>query len=429
MKPLSDVTFCCIDSGLFIPGARRLAEDAKRVIFFNPTRSDFPSLKQGCIGDGFDDIETTLDFWPLLDEIDCFVFFDIGHSGLQLHLESLGKPVWGSRTGDTIEINRKHLLLMLEEVGLDVPEYTVISGLDQLSGCLKDKEDQYIKISRWRGDMETMHWRNWDMDNGWLDWLAINLGPLKEHIQFLVFPAIDTDLEIGCDTMFSGEQFPNQMISGVEFKDSCYFGSVNSRDKMPDQIQEILTAVNPFLTKSRYCNQISFEVRVKEDKAFYIDATQRCGQPSSASQQLLWTNFSEIVWSGANGEFVEPEPEAQFSIECMVSSKTERDCWSVVKLPSELERAVRFSNCAFVDGCYAFPPNEFHSGQLGYLCATGNSPSETLESAKELCDQLPDGLDASVEKMVDLIKEIESASDDGISLSDKPMPKIEEVIS
>lgn len=429
MKEISDVTFCCIDSGLFLPGARRLAEKAKRVIWYNPDRRSFPSLKQGVIGDGFPDLENTLDFWPILDEIDCFVFFDIGNGGLQLHLEEIGKPVWGSRNGDSIEINRKKLLSLLESTGLEVPDHTIVTGLTELCEHLKDKEDQYIKISRYRGDMETTHWRNWKMDNGWLNWMAVNLGPLKEHLKFLVFPAIDTDLEIGCDTFFSNGSFPTKMISGIESKDSCYLGTVKERDQMPEAIQEILTAVTPFLSQNNYLNQISFEVRVKGDKAFYIDATQRAGQPSSASQQLLWKNFPEIIWAASNGENLEPETEETFSIECMISSKTGKDCWDVVELPKSLERHARFSNCAFIDGCYVFPPDEFHSGELGWLCATGNSPLETLETAKKLCDQLPDGLDASVEKMIDLIRECESAAEVGISISDNPMPQIEEVIS
>ena len=429
MKDISDVTCLCIDSGLFLPFARRMAEDCKRVIFYNPDRRSFPSLKQACIGDGFEDIESTLDFWPMLDEIDLVCFPDIGHSGLQLHLESMGKAVWGSRTGDLIELNRQKFLNLLGEIGLEVPEYAVIKGLDQLSKQLAVKEDQYIKVSRWRGDMETTHWRNWDMDRGWLDWMAVNLGPLKDHIPFLVFPAIDTPLEIGGDTYSIGGHWPELMLNGLEHKDTTYFSAVTKRTEMPDQIQDIMEALVPFLKEHRYFNQISFEVRVKDDKAFFIDATQRGGMPSSASQQLLWGNFPNIAWHGAHGILIEPEEEAQFSIECMVTSKTGKETWDVVQLPPELERWCRFSNCAFVDGCYVFPPDEFHSGELGWLCAIGDTPQETLDNAKELADQLPDGLDANLENLTGLIKEIETGAKQGIPFTEKPMPAPAEVIA
>ncbi len=429
MKDVKDITVLCIDTGLFLPFARRMAEDCKRVIFYNPDRRRFPSLKQASIGDGFDDIESTLDFWPMLDDVDLVCFPDIGHSGLQMHLEEMGMAVWGSGTGDVIELNRQKFLTLLGEVGLEVPEYTAIKGLEKLANHLSDKEDQYIKVSRWRGDMETTHWRNWDMDRGWLDWMAVNLGPLKDELSFLVFPAIETDLEIGGDTYCIDGAWPKTMLNGLEHKDTTYFSAVTERNEMPDQIQEIMDALTGFMADYQYRNQTSFEVRVKDDKAYFIDATQRCGQPSSASQQLLWENFAEIVWHGANGILVEPEPVAQFSIECMVTSKAEKDVWDTIKLPSELERHVRFSNCAFVDGCYAFPPDEFHHGELGWLCAIGNTPQETLDMAKELADQLPDGTDANLENLTGLIKEIETGAEQGIPFTDKPIPKPAEVIA
>jgi hypothetical protein len=197
---------------------------------------------------------------------------------------------------------------------------------------------------------------------------------------------------------------------------------------MPQQIQEIMTAFAPLLHEYRYRNQISFEDRVQGDKHFFIDFTGRGGMPSSASQQLLWDNFSERVWLGANGILVEAKAAAQFSIECMVSTKSQKDCWDVVELPKELDRNVRFSNCCFVDGCYAFPPEETHAGDLGWLCAIGDSPHEALDKAKQLADLLPDGCDANIENMVGLVKEIESAKEQNIPFTDQPVPEPVEVI-
>lgn len=426
MKEVSDVTFLVVDSGLFLPFARRLAEEAKRVIWYNSDRQSFPSLKQGCIGDGFEDLDHTLDFWPLLKDVDCVCFPDIGHAGLQDHLRRLGFPVWGSGDADALEINREGFLGKLDHLGLQVPEFTVKVGVKALGEYLVDKEDQYIKVSRWRGDMETTHWRNWKMDNGWLDWLAVSLGPLKHYLRFLVFPAIKTPLEIGGDNYNVRGQWPQTMLNGLEHKDTTYFSSVTKYGDMPEQLQEIMDAFGPLLRGA--ATQWSMEVRIKGDKALFLDPTLRGGMPSSASQQLLWANFPEIIWAGANGELVEPEPVAKFSIECMVTSKTGKECWDVVELPKALERHMRFSSCCYVDGCYGFPPDEFHSGELGWLCAIGDTPRETLDRAKELCDLLPDGLDGNIENLVGLIKEVEEGEKQGIPLTPEPMPEPAEVI-
>jgi hypothetical protein len=428
LKDISQVTCLVHDCGLFLPFARRMAEECKRVIWYNHDRRAFPSIKQGTVGDGFDNIEVVHDFWPILEDIDLACFPDIHNSGTQLHLQHQGIAVWGSRTGDILEIDREEFMATIGRAGLEVPKHKVVVGLKGLTEYLKPREDQYIKVSRWRGDLETTHWRNWKMDSGWLDWLAVNLGPLKEHMRFLVFDKIETSLEIGGDTYSVDGAFPDLMLNGIESKDTTYFAAVTKRGEMPGPIQEILQALEPFLYRHQYRNQISFEDRVTEDAHFYIDATQRGGMPSSGSQQLLWENFPEIVWAGANGEVLEPEPTGKFSIECMVTSKGGKDTWDTVEIPKELERWFRASNCCFVDGAYAFAPDEHHSGELGWLVAIGDTPRETLDMAKHLADLLPDGLDANLENLTGLIKEIEEAEEKDIHFTRKPMPTPAEVI-
>jgi hypothetical protein len=428
MKSVSDVTFLVIDSGLFFPMALRLAEDAKRVIWHNPDQRGFPSLRQGAIGDGFEQIQTCLDFWPLLGDVDCVVIPDISHSGLQQHLRSIGKAVWGSGIGDRLELNREFFMRRLGQMGLSVPSFEVVVGLSKLREHLRECEDVYIKVSRWRGDFETTHWRNWALDSGWLDQQAVNFGPLQESIRFLVFDAIDTNLEIGADTYFVGN-WPALMLAGTESKDKTFFGSVMPIQEMPEQIQELIVAVAPYLRDVGYTNFISFEDRVTEETHCWTDATQRPGKPSSGSQELLWDNYSEIIWAGANGELVDPVPVNKFSIECQITCKPEKDTWVTLGLPRGLERHCRLSYCGYLDGCYVFPPDEFHHGELGWLVATADTPKATLELAKALCDELPDGVDANVEGMVDLIKEVDEADKEGITLSSKPMPNPGEVIS
>lgn len=408
--------------------ALRMRDVCKRVIYWNPDTRGFPSIKQGCIGDGFEGIERVKEFWTLLKEIDLACFPDSALSGLQLHLESLGIAVWGSRKGQDLEQGREFFMDTLKELGLDVPEYTVIGGLEKLMCHLWDKEDQYVKISHWRGDMETTHWRNWKLDSGWLDWLAVNLGPLKDAMRFLVFPKIETDLEIGADTYCVDGRFPSLMLNGIEGKDKSYLAAVTPREDMPQQLLEVFEAFSPKLRDYRYRNQISSEVRIQGDKAFFIDATQRGGMPSTASQHLLWRNFPEIVWAGANGELIDPEPDGQFSIETMITSSCGHDTWDSVEIPKELEPWCRFSNCLYYDGAYVFPPDEMRSKDLGWLCAIGDTPKETLHTIKGLADMLPDGLNADVESLASIIEEVDTAKEEGVPFTEAEMPEPAEVL-
>lgn len=429
MKTISDVTCCVVDSGLFLPLALRMAQSCKRVLYWSPDCRGFPSLRQGAIGDGLDNVERVLEFWPEIDDIDLFVFPDIGQSGLQLHLEEMGHAVWGSRTGDKLELGREYFMRRLGQMGLNVPKHKVVEGLCDLREELRESEDVYIKVSRWRGDFETFHWRNWTLDNGWLDLQAVNFGPLMDTIHFLVFEAIDTDLEIGGDTYSVDGGWPSLMLNGVEGKDKTYFAAVTKREQMPEQIQEILNAVSVELRHVRYRNQISFEDRVKDGEHWWNDATQRGGMPSSASQYRLWANFPEIVWAGANGELLDPEPEAMFSIECQLTAcKCEKDNWITVELDPILVDHCAFSYCGFIDGTYVFPPDEIHQGELGWFVVTGNDPSKLLQDAKDLADMLPDGLNADVESLSHVIMEVDTMQQEGIPFTRKEMPEPSEVL-
>jgi hypothetical protein len=51
-----------------------------------------------------------------------------------------------------------------------------------------------------------------------------------------------------------------------------------------------------------------------------------------------------------------------------------------------------------------------------------------LEYAKEVCDLLPEGLDANIENMVGLIKEVEEAREQHIPFTSKPMPTPAEAV-
>lgn len=424
MKEISDVTCCVVDSGLFMNMADIMGRDCKKVYLWSPDCRAFPSVNQACIGEGFYTFERIRDFWPLIDEIDLFCFPDIGQAELQYVLANdFRKAVWGSRIGDDLELKREFFLEKLGEWGLEVPEHTVVEGLDELESFLGNKEDYYVKVSRFRGDFETHHWRDYEMDIDWIHQLRVSLGPIGDHIRFLCFPAIETDIEIGADAIYILGRWPKLMLNGFEGKDKTYFSKVTPKDEMPSQVQEVMLACEDWLEVAGYRNQISFEIRVQGDKFYWIDATQRGGLPSTGTQHLIWKNFPEVVWHGANGELLEPEPAATYSIETKITTEREPGTWERVILPEELEGLARFNGCCKVDGVYCFPPSEFASNELGWLVAIGDTPSEVVERQKALADLLPDGLNADIESLASVIKEIDTAKKEGVPFTQQAMPE------
>jgi hypothetical protein len=428
---VSETTALIYDNGLFCSLAERLARDFKRVLYFSGWERGFSTVNDASVGDGIPNVERCRDIWAAKDEVDLWIFPDVQHSGIQLELESQGCNVWGARAGDELELNRELFLRTLREVGLQLPPLATrefCRGITELRDFLRDRENLYIKISRYRGSLETFHWRSWALDENQLDILAVRFGGVRELIKFLVFDAIDTPLEIGGDTYSIDGRWPSLMLHGIEAKDKGYFGAVTSTEKMPDQIKAVLDAFKPTLEKYRYRNFWSMEVRVKDDEAFFIDPTCRFGLPSSASQMELWSNLGEIILAGAHGELVEPDPTAKFSAEVLLKIRGEKGAWRKCEIPEKLRRWLKFSGHCEVDGLAWFAPDDSNDDACGWLVAIGESPKEVLETIKGYIAELPDGLSADPAPLADVINAIEQGEGQGIEFSKKPLPEPGEVL-
>lgn len=426
MKEASDITALVFDHGLFVPIAQRLAETYKRVLYLSPWQEAFPQLSKCVIGE-VGNVERCDDFWPLLDEIDLFVFPDIQDSGLQDHLSAMGKPVWGSRTGDKVEINRRKFLLLLEELGLEVPRYTVCNGLTDLAEHLIDKEDKYIKVSKFRGDWETGHYRNWQLDQGMIQGIRQQFGPYSEQIPFLVFDPIDTDIEMGVDTFCVNGLWPDVTLHGYEKKDEAYLSAVQHKNQLPDFVKEMMAAFGPVFESLSYCNSMSAEFRVKDDKAYFIDPCCRFPLPGTGSKISLLKNLPEFMWAAANGEMIDLKPSAKFSAEVCLTMKTDKKDWGMVEIPKELSGKMLLSNCGSIDNIITFPPLEFRENHIGWLVSTGNTLQETIDRMLDLAGKLPDGVCANTLLLADLVKEIQTVEAEGIEFADE-IPEPAEVV-
>ncbi len=425
MKPINEVTACVVDFGLFLPVASKLSQDCKRVLYvYPPSIKGFPTLGSSIIGDGFDNLERVEEFWPHINEIDLFVFNDIGQSGLQLYLESIGKAVWGARAADEVETNRELFNRILKRTGLPVPKCETVNGLSKLRVFLSDKQDRFIKISKYRGDLETFHWRDNDLDSGRLDALALKFGPAQDIMDFMVFDPIEAATEVGGDTYCIDGQWPSLMFHGHESKDKAYLGAVTPRDEMPEELQSILEAFGPVFQKQRYRSSFSMETR----DGIFTDPTCRGGLPSTASQINTWSNFSEIIWAGANGILVEPEPCFKFSSECILSLKGKPNEWGKIRVEGDLIDACKFNGACEIDGAICFPPDDHEGEDVGWLVAGGETMEEAIEEMHRLAGQLPEGLSAATDELAGLLAKIKEGEAAGAEFSNQPVPEPETAV-
>lgn len=431
MKPASEVTACVCDKGIFLPVARRLAREFKKVYYWTPTEKAFPTVRD-VIGDGFEEVERVESPWAA-PNVDLFVFPDIGFGPLQIHLDfKREEAVWGARNADQLEIYRGKFLHALSQTELPLPDYHTIYGLTSLKEHLRDLEDKWVKISRYRGDWETLHWRDWAQDESTLDAAALRFGPWKEHITFYVFDPIETEIEDGYDGWCIDGQWPKLSMRGMEAKDRAYLGTFAKYDELPEPVRKVNEEFGPVLAQYGYRQFFSSEVRITKDgQGYFIDPTCRAGSPPSQVMCEMIGNLGDIIWRGAQGECVDPEPVAQFGVQGLLTVKNDRrNQWAVFELPPELDQWVKCGFANRIDGRIVIAPDpENHDKDIGWVVAIGDSIQEAIDSLKEKVEQLPDGLCCEYTALADLLKEAETAKKQDVPLTDQPIPKPETVIA
>jgi len=424
----TETTALVIDNGLFLPLALELGPAFKRVLYQTTHERAFPLINDCVIGDGFEDwnVERCDDFWEQIDEIGLFIFPDIGQSGLQQYLESIGKKVWGSRRGDDLELKRMLLKKTQQEFGLSVPEHKSIKGLDALRSFLKETKNVFVKVSRFRGTSETFHHLDYDHSLPLLDNLAVSLGPLQNEFPFLIEWPIQSELELGFDGYCIDGRFPSIALQGWEKKDKGLIASVQTYDELPRQVTEVNNALASVLKDYSYRNFLSTEIRVKDDEGTMIDITCRAGLPSIESQIELWSNLPEIILGGAQGMMINPEPSAKFAVECMVNHKDDKSRWRILEVPEEAKDSIKPYSACFHDGLYCFPPFPHSSDTVASIVASGDTLESAIDSLKEKAELLSDQpVTVCIDSIYDMLKTIHEAEEEGIEFSSQEIPEPE----
>lgn len=424
----SDITCCVVDKGLFLHLAIRLARDYKRVMYWSPWESAFPSCHQSVIGDGFKEIERVESIWEVKDECDLFVFPDVGYGPLQRELRGQGYPVWGHMGGDELELYRGKFMDVLKDVGLPEPTFEKITGITALRDHLRNVTDKYIKVSLYRGDFETFHFRSWEEDRVEIDVWSVRFGAIGEQVIFYVFDPIDTEIEDGMDSYCIDGQWPTVAFHGMECKDKFLIGTVVNIEEIPEEVTLVNDKIGPVLGEYGYRGFFSTEVRITKDKeSYFIDPTCRCASPPSQVMGELYENLGEIIWNGAHGVCIDPEPTAKFGVQGMLNVSGEKTDWKSFDLPDELERWVKPSFACKVDSALCFPPQE-HDSLCGWLTATGDTILGAIEAFRELQKALPDGVTVDDSGIPKLLEEIKEAEKMGMEFTDQKVPEPQEAV-
>jgi hypothetical protein len=421
-----DKTVCVIDCGLFIELAALLAKSFGKVYYYSEWVSSFPKSNTILVGKGIPGVTRIDAIWKHVQEIDLFVFPDVYQGPLQIQLEMMGKRVWGARLGEDLELNRVGSKEHMKKIGIDIGPYTVVKGIDALREHLKKNKDQFVKISRTRGDMETFHSKNYKLIEPRLDELEHSLGEKKRYMEFVCEDAINDAVEIGYDGYTIDGQFAKKGTWGVEIKDKAFVMKTQSYDSMPKAVTDVNEKLVKTFKSYRYRGFYSSELRLTKDgKAFMIDPCARMGSPPGELMQIMFKNLPEILWNGAEGKLVEPEFAAPWGAEVLIHSPWADKNWQAVEFPADMRDNVKLRNLTIMGGKYYVVPHHLGLPEIGAVVALGDTMQEAIDSCKELAAQVEGYFVSNYAEGLDAAQgEFDKLSEFGIHLSgEKTKPK------
>lgn len=418
-----DRTICVYDHGLFVELAITLSKDFGRVLYYAPWENGYPKSNTLRIGQGIKGIEAVASPWPYFDDIDLWVFPDVFEGGLQEHLAKMGKRVWGCRMGEELELDRVASKEHCRTLGIDIGPYAQVIGLDALRDYLKEHDDQWVKISATRGDMETFKSDNYDLIEPRLDELEHNLGAKKKVMEFIVEADIPDAIEVGYDGYTIDGKFPKGAIVGVEVKDKAYVGRTMRYSQLPKEVRSVNDKLAPTLKAYGIRGFISTEIRTTNDgRAYLIDPCMRCGSPPNELSQIWITNFADILWEGSEGIVIEPEFAAKYGAQILLLSDWADRNWQQVEFPESIRPHVKLRNMTVIDGEYYVIPQWTGMPEIGAVVAIGDSPQEAIDECKRMAEMV-EGY--SIEKPCNALDD--ALTDlNAVVGEDKPKSKVEQ---
>jgi hypothetical protein len=421
MKAVQDLVATVVDFGVFQSLAEKLSETYRKVNYYTPSEWEFIDCADVVTGVGASRLTRCDDFMDpeIVKETDLYIFPDIVYGGTQKYLASIGKPVWGSLGMDDLELYRTRFLSTLKKLGLPVAHSVECVGLTELSDYLKTVENVWVKLNRFRQNMETWKHYTYRQSIRRLDNLAVSLGPLKEHVVFVVQDEIETDIEFGYDGWVINGKTPGVSFQGPELKNRCYLGSRTNASDLPEAVRYVNDAFVPML--QNYRAFFSTELRIKDDVPYFIDPTLRTPGLTGEHQWEVCRNIASVIWWGANGELLEPDYSSAFVGETCVHYTGDDEGWKTIEVPEQAVQWSKLYRYFVADDCYHFPPNKLQ--ELGVIVAMADQIEEVIDRLKEVAELYENApVDIEVDGFAQLLKQVQEAEKKGLPFTDEGVP-------
>jgi Phosphoribosylglycinamide synthetase, ATP-grasp (A) domain len=417
MKP----AICIVDLGLFTSLAETFAQAGYQTFYWSPgEETPYHRRGQVTIGTGIPGVTRVLSLSdPRLKDVDLYAFPDIGQGYTQLELSQQGKRVWGSRRGEQVEVERIFAKKLFARLGFNVGGYEVVKGTDALREYVWNRKDLFVKVDKYRGDMETWKWKNRAESTEKLLDTIHTFGPaFRTNQTFVVEDKID-GIEVAIDTYCVDGKFPRMAFCGIEMKGTSYLAHALRWPSIPTQLREVYERLSPALKQYRYRNILAVETLITSDgKAFPEDPCCRFGSPQNEALQIGYANFTDIVVGGAEGVLVEPKIPHKWIAEVALSSTRAEDKQVAVQYPASISKYVKLRQYGIVGGTRYYFPGDVPSQTIGAVVGVGDTAQEAINMCKKHVDMVSaEGIDSDVRSLDDALDKVRALKQYGAAIA------------
>jgi len=424
-KPFSKQRWRMYDKGLFIHIAQRLAEDVGTMEYFSPYEEAFTRPHKKRLGEGVPGINRIYHFFENIDDVDLFIFPDVGMGDLINDLRERGKRVYGvGLEGQQIELVRFELKKILKQRGLFSAPYVEKDGFDKLVAHLMNNPDVYVKVNDdCRGIVESFYVKDFKSAKNKLYKLAFDLDCFAETTPFMVeqpiFPG-KKGVEMGDDWSFANDYLPFGCY-GIERKGDSYGGRFIPYEKLPQPVRVVTDAMRPVFKRGDVRSARSTEIRFGRIDGKVVgsfgDACQRFGCPPSGVITRGYSNLPEIFYRMAGLEPVVPKFTKEYCAEIIVGGSSVNDEAVEIFLDEKhMNRVLLRQYCKIGDQIFRVPQKD---GTLVCECiGFGDSLIEAQQQARESVELVDfEGKTWQVDTFDEMDGELERASKMGVGLA------------
>lgn len=333
----------------------------------------FPSAADEINGLGFEEIKKVWDWGDgLRYGANIVVFTDSGFGGLANWLRSKDYYVFGADAlSERLELDRRYVRHVLKKLGVDVPPAKELKGIKAVVDYIDSTEGKkFVKISRFRGDVETF-----GTDDPYEAEFLLKQGALAlfgEDVWFVVEDKLD-GVEVGVDTWFNGETFQPIVADTIEVKGA---GNISKFVRYEDSIwYDVLEKIRPYLAKNGYRGMFCLEGFYNGERIYVTDVTPRFPYICSHGYPRAIENYAELIIGTAKGEVVEPKVRAKYSAQIGVYTDAP-DRYAIIRFDEEYKDRLAFRKVIKKNGKVWFVPGD-------YVVAVGTYEANDWKSAIE----------------------------------------------